>query len=175
MFPTAHVALVGGQVAVVRPAEPSDFDRVRAMHEACSAQSLRDRYLGSPPRLTDAALVSLLQPPGGYALVACAGRASGEIIGMAQAAGGLPVAEVAVLVRDDHQGHGLGTILARRAMDGAAELGYREMVVYGAAGNTALARLLIRLGIRSYARYDGSMLVVRAPLSGGVGAAMAVR
>jgi GNAT superfamily N-acetyltransferase len=172
---TTHVALVGGQVAVVRSAERTDADRVRALHEACSARALRDRYLGSPPRLTASALAALLQPPGGYALVACAGRADGELLGMAQAGGGLPVAEVAVLVRDDHQGRGLGTILARRAMSGAAHLGYREMVLYGAAGNNALARLLIRLGLRPYARYDGSMLIVRAPLGAETPSALAVR
>jgi GNAT superfamily N-acetyltransferase len=172
---TAHAALVGGQVAVVRPAEPADADRVRALHEACSAQALRDRYLGSPPRLTGSALAALLTPAGGCALVACAGRADGELLGMAQTCGGLPVAEVAVLVRDDYQGRGLGTILARRAMDAASQLGYTEMVVFGAAGNTALARLLIRLGLRSYARYDGSMLVLRAPLGVGPAPELVVR
>lgn len=161
---TSHVALVGGQVAVVRVAEPADADRVRALHEACDPRTLRDRYLGPPPRLTGLALDTLLAPPGGCTLLACAHRADGEVLGMAQVAGGLPVAEVAVLVRDDQQGHGLGTILARRAIDAATAIGYQEMVVFGQSGNTGLARLLIRLGLRQYGRYDGSMLVARVPL-----------
>lgn len=161
---TSHVALVGGRVAVVRLAGDADADRVRALHLACEPRTLRDRYLGSPPRLTASALAVLLTPPGGCTLVACARRADGELLGMAQVAGGQPVAEIAVLVRDDHQDRGLGTILARRAMDAAILLGYREMVAYGGAGNTGLARLLIRLGLRKHARFDGSMLTVRAPL-----------
>jgi GNAT superfamily N-acetyltransferase len=160
-----HAALVGGRVAVIRVAEPGDADRVAALHEACQPRTLRDRYLGAPPRLTDAVLSTLLHPPGGCALVACAGRADGELLGMAQIAGGLPVAEVAVMVRDDHQGRGLGTILARRAMDAAMALGYHEMMVFGAAGNSALVRLLIRLGLRQHARYDGAMLTARVPLT----------
>ncbi len=162
---TSHVALVGGRVAVIRLAQPADADRVRALHEACAPQTLRDRYLGAPPRLTVAELATLTSPPGGCALVACAGRADGELLGMAQVAGGLPVAEIAVLVRDDHQGRGLGTILARRAMDAAIDLNYQEMVAFGSASNGGLCRLLVRLGLRSFARYDGSMLMLRAPLT----------
>ena len=162
---TTHVALVGGKVAVIRVALPEDADRVRALHEACAPHTVRERYLGAPPRLTPAELATLIAPPGGCALVACAGRADGELLGMAQVAGGLPVAEIAVLVRDDHQGRGLGTILARRAMDAALELNYSEMVAFGSAGNGGLCRLLIRLGLRAYARYDGSMLTLRAPLT----------
>jgi len=163
--PPTHAALVGGRVAVIRVAGPADGDRVRGLHDACEPRTLRDRYLGATPRLTEGVLSALLRPPGGCALVACAGRADGELLGMAQVAGGLPVAEIAVLVRDDEQGRGLGTILARRAMDAAMGLGYREMVVFGAAGNSRLVRLLIRLGLRPYTRYDGATLTVRAPLT----------
>jgi GNAT superfamily N-acetyltransferase len=159
-----HVALVGGRVAVVRAAEPSDADRVRTLHQACEPHTLRDRYLGSPPRLTDSALATLLAPPGGCSLLACGGRADGELLGMVQVAGSVPVAEIAVLVRDDHQCRGLGTILAQRAMAAALSLGYREMVVFGAAGNAGLMRLLSRLGLREFVRYDGSVLTLRAPL-----------
>lgn len=160
----AHAALIGGCVSVIRVAQRSDADRIRRLHDACSTESLRGRYLGAPPRLTDSTVNALLDPPGGCALIACAARPDGEPLAMAQVGGGLPAADIAVLVRDDYQGRGLGTILASRAMSAALELGYPELVVYGASGNVGLSRLLIRLGLRAYARYDGSMLVVRAPL-----------
>jgi GNAT superfamily N-acetyltransferase len=160
----AHAALIGGCVSVIRVAQRSDADGVRRLHDACSAEALRDRYLGAPPKLTGSTVRALLDPPGGCGLIACAARPDGEPLAMAQVGGGLPVAEIAVLVRDDYQGRGLGTILASRAMSAAVELGYREMAVYGASGNARLSRLLIRLGLRAYARFDGSMLVVRAPL-----------
>jgi GNAT superfamily N-acetyltransferase len=166
----SHVALVGGRIAVVRAATAADVGTVGLLHDACSPATLRHRYLGSAPRLSPQALTSLVTPPGGLALVACAGGPDGEPLGMAQVAGGQPVAEIAVLVRDDHQGRGLGTILARDAIEAARLLGYRELVVFGAAGNTALSRLLIRLGLRRYAQFDGAVMTVRAPLDSGVGA-----
>jgi GNAT superfamily N-acetyltransferase len=161
---TTHIALVGGRVAVLRPAVPTDADRVRALHRACGQRTLRDRYLGSPPKLTAATLTTLLTPPGGCGLLACGGGPDGEPLGLAQIGGARPTAEIAVLVRDDQQGRGLGTILARRAVEVAAALGYAELAVFGAADNTGLVRLLIRLELHTHARRDGRFLSVRAPL-----------
>jgi GNAT superfamily N-acetyltransferase len=159
-----HVALVGGRVAVVRRANRTDIDGVRRMHFACSSDTLRDRYLGSPPILSGAEWPELLDPPGGCALVACAGRGDGEVLGLAQVFGRRPVAEIAVIVRDDHQRRGLGTILARRAIDAAMALAYDDMVAYGVAGNAGISRLVRRLELRSQVRCVGSIVTVRAPL-----------
>ena len=159
----AHVALVGGRVAVIRRAVRADIAGVRSLHLACGPETLRDRYLGAPPGLSDADLIGLVDPPGGCALIACAG---GEVIGLAQAFGGPPVAEIAVLVRDDHQQRGLGTMLARRAVGAAAALGCRDMVAYGVAGSSRLSRLLGRLELRSQLRCEGPMITLRAPISG---------
>jgi GNAT superfamily N-acetyltransferase len=161
----AHVALVGGRVAVIRRATRADLSGVRGLHLACGADTLRDRYLGSPPDLTDADLAGLIDPPRGVALVACAGRPDGDVLGLAQVFGGPPVAEIAVLVRDDHQQRGLGTMLARRAVDAAASLGCRDMVAYGVAGSSRLARLLGRLELRSQLRAEGPMITLRAPIA----------
>jgi GNAT superfamily N-acetyltransferase len=160
----AHVALVGGRVAVIRRATRADIVGARGLHLKCGPETLRDRYLGAPPGLADADLAGLVDPPGGCALVACAGT---EVIGLAQVFGGPPVAEIAVLVRDDHQQRGLGTMLARRAVDAAAALGCRDMVAYGVAGSPRLSRLLGRLELRSQLRCEGPMMTLRAPISGG--------
>jgi GNAT superfamily N-acetyltransferase len=159
------VALVGGRVAVIRRATRADLVGVRGLHLACSAETLRERYLGAPPGLADKDLFGLIDPPEGCALVACAGRASGEILGLAQVFGGPPVAEIAVLVRDDHQQRGLGTMLARQAVDMAAALGCRDMVAYGMAGSSRLSRLLGRLELRSQLRCEGPMMTLRAPIA----------
>jgi GNAT superfamily N-acetyltransferase len=160
----AHVALVGGRVAVIRRAGRPDLPGIRGLHLACGPETLRDRYLGSPPALTDAALLALAEPAGGCALIACAGRSPGEVIGLAQVFHGPPVAEIAVLVRDDHQQRGLGTMLARRAVEAAAAMGCRDMVAYGVAGSSRLSRLLGRLELRSQLRCEGPTMTLRAPL-----------
>jgi GNAT superfamily N-acetyltransferase len=157
-----HVALVGGRVAVIRRASRADVAGVRGLHLGCGTETLRDRYLGGPPGLSDADLAGLVDPPGGCALIACAGA---DVIGLAQVFGGPPVAEIAVLVRDDHQRRGLGTMLARRAVDAAAALGCRDMVAYGVAGSSRLSRLLGRLELRSQLRCEGPMVTLRAPIS----------
>jgi GNAT superfamily N-acetyltransferase len=161
----AHVALVGGRVAVIRRATAADVPGVRGLHLACGADTLRDRYLGTPPALTDADLAALIDPPGGLALIACAGRPDGDVLGLAQVFQGPPVAEIAVLVRDDHQQRGLGTMLARRAVEAAAALGCRDMVAYGIAGSSRLSRLLGRLELRSQLRCEGPMMTLRAPIT----------
>lgn len=160
----AHVALVGGRVAVIRAARLSDTAGIRALHLACTPDTLRNRYVGAPPRLTAASVSALLRPVNGCTLVACAGRGDGELLGVAQVIGGPPVAELAVLVRDDAQSRGLGTILGGKAVDAALASGCSEMVAYGVSGSTQVTRLLRRLGLRGHTRYDGATFAVSAAL-----------
>jgi GNAT superfamily N-acetyltransferase len=159
-----HVALIGGRVAVIRAARLTDAAGVRALHLACSPATLRDRYAGAPPRLTASDVTALLHPTNGCTLVACAGRADGEVLGVAQVIGGPPVAELAILVRDDAQGRGLGTILGGKAVDAALARGCSELIAYGSAANPRPMRLLRRLGLRAHARYDGATVTLRASL-----------
>lgn len=160
----AHVAVKGGEVAVVRPATLADADKLRLLHEACSERSLRDRYLGAPPPLREDNLNTLLTPPGGRTLLALSGHADGEPLAIAHIIGAPPVAEFAVLVRDGWQGRGLGSVLARQSLAAASRLGYREVVVFGAATNTRLVGLLRHLGLTRFVQHDGSMITAQAPL-----------
>jgi len=159
-----YVALSQGRVVLLRVAAPDDAAAVAELHGRCGPRTLHDRYLGPAPRLTQGTLAALLSPPGGCALVAETAR--GEVVAVAQvsARGAAPVADLAVLVRDDHQRLGLGTALLRHAAGVAASLGYQELVASGSADNPRLVRLLLTLGLGPYARVADGLLTVRAPL-----------
>ena len=115
---TVHVPDRGA--VTVRPATLDDLDEVAAMHARCSSASTYGRYLAGTPRRamlaevlrTAVALVGVA--PGG-SVVALANVAASESPG---------TAELAVLVEDDWQGHGLGTALVRHLVAAARLLGF---------------------------------------------------
>jgi GNAT superfamily N-acetyltransferase len=157
----AHAALRGGAVVAIRPALPRDADAVADLHRRTTPASLRDRYLGAtPPGLCEPAQC-LEAVPGSCTLVAFSGF---RLVGVAQVTGHVPVADIGVLVREDHRKRGLGAILTRHALHVACELGHQEAVAFGGPENRALRAMLHRLGLESRTRYTGDLLVTRIPL-----------
>jgi GNAT superfamily N-acetyltransferase len=76
----------------------------------------------------------------------------------------VPVADVGVLVRDDHRRRGLGAILSRHALHVASVLGHSEAVAFGGPENQALRAMLRRLRLEGCTRYTGDLLVTRIAL-----------
>jgi GNAT superfamily N-acetyltransferase len=160
----AYVALPKGRVVIVRPIEPADSAAVAVLHSRCGPRTLHDRYLGPPPRLTSAILRELVSPAGGCALGAV--TKSGDIVGLVHVTSGEDpgIADLALLVRDDYQHLGLGSLLARHGIRMAASLGFTELTSCGADTNTRLIRLLGRLGVARYLRTSDGFIHLRAPL-----------
>jgi GNAT superfamily N-acetyltransferase len=160
----AYVALSQGRVVVVRPAEPVDSAAVAVLHSRCGPRTLHDRYLGPPPRLTSSLLRDLVSPAGGCALAAV--TKSGEIVGLLQLSAG-PVdgaADLAVVVRDDYQHIGLGSLLARQAIRTAVSLGFTHLTARGLAGSDQIVRMLGRLGLSRYLERADGYVCLSAPL-----------
>jgi acetyltransferase len=62
---------------------------------------------------------------------------------------GVPEAEFAILIRDDHQGHGLGTELLRRLIQvGRDEHDVQRIVAYMLPENRAMKAVCRKLGFR---------------------------
>jgi GNAT superfamily N-acetyltransferase len=158
----AYVALPQGRVVVVRPAEPADSAAVAVLHSRCGPRTLHDRYLGPPPRLTSGILRDLVAPAGGCALAAV--TRSGDVVGLLQLCGDGSTADLAVVVRDDYQHVGLGSLLARHAVRTAASLGFTELTARGLATNDRLVRMLGRLGLARHIRREDGFVHLRAPL-----------
>jgi GNAT superfamily N-acetyltransferase len=167
----AYVALPNGRVVVIRPSEPADAAAVAVLHSRCGPRSLHDRYLSPPPRMTSALLRSLVSPTGGCALVAV--TRSGDIVGMTQVAAGDEVgdADIALLVRDDHQHAGLGSLLARHSIRTAVSLGFTDLTATGLSTNARLVRMLGHLGLARYLRASDGFVHLRVPLAQAVAAA----
>jgi GNAT superfamily N-acetyltransferase len=160
-----YVALPKGRVVVVRPAEPSDSAAVAVLHSRCGPRTLHDRYLCPPPRVTSTTLRALVSPDGGCALAAV--TKSGDIVGLVQveAAREPGTADMALLVRDDYQRVGLGSLLARHGIRTALAMGFTDLTSRGTASNARLVRMLVRLGLGPYLRTDERYVQLRVPLA----------
>jgi GNAT superfamily N-acetyltransferase len=167
----AYVALPEGRVVVVRPAEPSDAAAVAVLYSRCGPRTLRDRYLAPPPRVTSTTLRALVAPDRGCALAAV--TRSGDIVGIVQLTGGAEpgTADLALLVRDDYQRAGLGSLLARHGIRAAQAMGFTELTSRGIANNLRLVRMLGRLGLGRYLRTADGYVHLRVPLAEAVVAA----
>ncbi|MFJ9007939.1 GNAT family N-acetyltransferase [Streptomyces canus] len=101
---------------VLRTARAEDLDAVNELHSRCSPESLRARYGVSRDRLRANEWRRLSDPAGGRTVIARPADGPDHVIAFASLLRTTrpAVGEASVLVADDWQGMGLGTLLARR-------------------------------------------------------------
>ncbi|MBO3736015.1 GNAT family N-acetyltransferase [Actinoplanes flavus] len=150
--------LPDGSELVLRPAGPDDLPAVRDLHEECSPATLRHRYPGGVPG--EARLRRLLEPSRGVTLLAVA--PGGSVAAMATLLVEGDLGEATVLVEDDWQRRGLGTVLLRRLRAHAERAGLGAVVAHTPSDNVAMLRTLRRLGAHAVER-DGAMVSVTMP------------
>lgn len=152
----------------VRPARAEDAAQVRAMHERCSPETRRLRYFTSAPRLPESALVRLLVPEHGVSLVAVAPDGAIGALATLFHPARRPVAEVALLVEDGWQRHGLGTALLRSLVEHAAVRGVSEVRAHVLPWNRRMLALFDRAGLVSRRGYEDGVVLVEADVPPGV-------
>ncbi len=110
--PAWDVILTDGSTARVRPISADDIPEVKALHGRLSKDTVRLRYFGAHPHLSERELLGLVEKEGFDHLALVAERA-GHLVAVAQYDRiiGSVVAEVAFVVDDAHQGLGIGTLL----------------------------------------------------------------
>jgi hypothetical protein len=115
-FLTSPGGITLAEVAT-RPGGLDDADRVVSMHHRCSAESIYRRYHAPLPRLSLRLAERLLQPTGGWSLVA---ERAGRVVGLT-CAGPLSGTdlEVGLLVEDAEQQRGLGARMLREVANEA--------------------------------------------------------
>lgn len=161
--------LTDGSELTLRPATTEDLPAVLAMHERCSAETRHRRYLsgfGAPSRVL---LNRLLEPAHGVTLVAVAGRGAeggpARIVAMGNLIAEGQLGEVALLVEDVWQRHGLGTALLRRLVAHAGWNQYAALIAHTQADNVGMLRTLRRLNRPGPVERDGNLLSVTVPLA----------
>ncbi len=146
-----------------RDGAAADLAAALALHEQCSATSLRRRFHTPLPRVPARMVRGLLCPPQGWSRLALDGP---TVVGMACAAPLSPDAvEVGVLVADREQGRGIGTLLLRETAGQAAVRGYRAARCLTERDNEAVLRTARRTGLPTTVGWDDGLVVVELLLA----------
>nr|WP_083976288.1 GNAT family N-acetyltransferase [Herbidospora sakaeratensis] len=161
----AHPRLrIDGVDLVTRPMTADDAQGVREMHERCSPESLRSRYFGPVPRLSDAVIRMFTNPERGITLVTHLAGEPGSVVAMTNLMDlGSGESEVALLVEDRWQGRGLGRVLMRCAVALAPSRRARVITASVYAANTRMLAILEGAGAEKPSM-TGLILDVRLPL-----------
>ncbi|MGV9379957.1 N-acetyltransferase family protein [Nonomuraea sp. NPDC003707] len=157
------IKLSDGVEVTVRPLTSIYREAVRDLHDRCSPESRRFRYFTSMPALPARTFDRLCDRSRGFSLVA---GHDGQVVAMANLmfTPDPGIAEMAFLVEDRWQGHGLGTAMARMLVRSARDLGYAEVKATMLSDNARMRRLLISLGATLGYTEDPGVMEGRLPV-----------
>jgi GNAT superfamily N-acetyltransferase len=146
----------------VRRAEPGDRTAAAAMHGRCSSRTLRQRYHG-PVGDVDRYLAHLLDPRHGQTLAV--ESEDGTIVALAHLLWDDDAAEIAVLVEDAWQRHGIGGALVQRLTELARTAGVDEVYAVTNSSNSGMIATLRGLEVPLDYQVEEGTLVITAHLS----------
>lgn len=157
---SGDLALSDGTVAHVRPIRVDDVERLRAFHMRLSAESITYRFFRYLPELSrdEARKFTRIDYARQMALVATQGTGEDErIIGVVRYCGlSADTAEVAFVVADAWQGHGISTDLFHRLALYARAHGFKTFVALTMATNARMLGFFHHCGLPATFRYlDG--------------------
>jgi L-amino acid N-acyltransferase YncA len=147
------VTLTDGTEVRVRPIRPGDKRLLAAGLERLSEETIRRRFLVAKPSFSTTELRYLTEVDGHdhVALVAVLADDPERLIGVGRSvrlAARPDTAEMAIVVADAWQGHGLGSALAEALADTARANGIRRLAAVMLGENQAARRLVLRIGRR---------------------------
>ncbi len=131
----------------VRRAVPADQDDLAQFVRGLSPDSTHSRFLsGLGNRVPDSVVTRLLTGgPGGGALVAVLdGQVVGHALWARSGAADAPVAEIALVVADAYQRHGIGSLLVDRVQAELAGSGIERVQVVTSGMNRPVLSMLAR-------------------------------
>jgi len=160
-----------GTWVMTRPIRPDDAPRLQAFHARLSPESVYLRWLSAHPVLTDdeAQTLSRVDYHERMAFVATRLDSLDEIVGVARYAAapaeGPGAAEAAVVVADELQQHGLGTLLLSRLLAYARTQAITTWVAEINAQNARMLRFIQRGGLPVTRRLESGSFQVRIDLT----------
>lgn len=160
--PGFDVLLSDGTTAHVRAITDHDAPTVEAFYSRLSHETVVLRYFGPHPRMSSEEIEELTHPDGVDVVVLIA-EVHDTIVAIAQyyREPGRDDAEVAFLVDDSYQGHGIGTILLEHLASEARRHGIRQFAADTLTENHKMLNVLAEAGfVRQYQRNAEVMRVV---------------
>lgn len=164
-----------GEGLSLRQVRESDAPALRDLHRRCSAETVRNRYFAGMAELSPHMLRVFCDPERGLTL-AVRPQGGEEPIALGHLMYTLDpgVGEIAFLVEDSWQGRGVGAALARALTVIAADWGLAEVRAETTLANTAMLRVMRRLGASVRIQGEGGSYVharlpVAEALQGGLG------
>ena len=155
----ADVVASDGGVVHLRPILPSDADALLEFHSRLSPRTRYLRFFGAYPRIPprDLERFTVVDHHNQVAFVGVLGH---EIVAVGRYVrlGTTDSAEVAFVVRDDHQGRGLGSILLEHLAAAARENGIQRFEAEVLAENHQMVRVFRDAGYQVNRQYSNGVL-----------------
>jgi RimJ/RimL family protein N-acetyltransferase len=169
LLATTHEA--GGHHLRLRLTRPTDAAGVRSFLESLSHESRRRRFLTPSATVGEPTVrhFTFFDPRQRMVVAATKPDGGGEqIVGLADVATlDTGLAEIAVVVADEHQGHGVGALLTEAVASLAARQGATHLKAELLPENRAMMRLMERIGptVRTFEE-GGLTAYARLPATG---------
>jgi GNAT superfamily N-acetyltransferase len=150
----------------IRPVRGDDADALIAMHEHLSPRTVRRRFFASMPHLSPemARIFTGVDGTTRVALVAVDETGGLVAVGRFDILADPGAAEVAVVVLDDYQHHGLGVLLLERLIVIARDHGVDHFVADVLAENRPMLAAFRDAGLMYTSERDGSEIHLTLPL-----------
>jgi GNAT superfamily N-acetyltransferase len=156
--------LEDGTVVEVRPVRPSDANALGTFHLGLSSNSVRLRFFGAHPQLSPAE-VERFTCVDYWNRLALLAVVEGRLIGVGRYdRQGAAEAEVAFVVTDEYQHHGIGTRLLERLAEAARERGITSFFAQTLGENRRMLDVFFHSGYPVTTKSDGELVEVRFPI-----------
>ena len=148
-----HARYVEG--ITIRPLRNGDTQTVAAVFERLGASSRAKRFCGAKPRLHGAELAVLARVDGDRHVLVAYADGDPEPVGIARLVREGAAAEIAFEVVDDHQGRGIGSVLAEELAAVARAAGIRELRATVCGDNPPVVSLLRKVATSLHVSWRG--------------------
>jgi RimJ/RimL family protein N-acetyltransferase len=155
-----QAVLDDGRMLRLRRMRDDDTVALRAMHHRLSPRTVYQRFFAALPELSLEQAERFTHVDGQMRVALVAEEPTGRLVAVGRY-DRLPPdgrrAEVAFVVLDEYQHHGLGTVLARHLVTHAREEGVQTFVADVLATNAAMFHVFADTGLTPVTTYDGGI------------------
>jgi GNAT superfamily N-acetyltransferase len=159
------VATSNGTKLHLRPIRPDDANSLIDFHEGLSPTSIYRRYFFSHPKLSalEVERFTCVDYVDRLALVV---EDNHQLVGVGRYERMLDTseAEVAFVVADEYQRHGIGTVLLAQLAAAALQRGIRTFLAYTLSENRIMLEVFANSGFKVTTTRDGETVSVRFPI-----------